>query len=101
MQRQRYFFHLRNSAGKSLDEAGILLPDRESAVREAMEAARSIMRTPADATVTEAWRGWQIEVVDDQGTPILVLPFRSALLTTPQGENHPPESRRADSRLGG
>ncbi len=101
MQRQRYFFHLRNSAGKSLDGAGMLLPNRESAVREAMEAARSIMRTPADTTVERAWRGWQIEVVDDQGTPILVLPFRSALLTTPQAENRSPESRRADSHFGG
>ena len=38
------------------------------------------MRTPPGAAAAEAWRGWQIEVVDDGGTPVLVLPFRSALL---------------------
>jgi hypothetical protein len=77
---RRYYFHLRNHAGRALDEAGILLPDRSSAVREALHAARAIMRTPSDVAVADAWRGWQMEVVDDEGTPILILPFRSALL---------------------
>ncbi len=79
----------------------MLLPDRESAVREAMEAARSIMRTPADATVGEAWRGWQIEVMDEQGEPVLILPFRSALLTTPQAQNRSRQSRPEDSHPSG
>ena len=77
---RRYYFHLRNHAGRSEDEAGMLLPDRESAIRAAFDAARSIMRTPTDAAAAEAWRGWQIEVVDDQDTPVLVLPLGSALL---------------------
>jgi hypothetical protein len=77
---RRYYFHLRNHAGRSEDEAGMLLPDRESAIRAAFDAARSIMRTPTDAAMADAWRGWQIEVVDEHGTPVLVLPFRSALL---------------------
>jgi hypothetical protein len=58
----------------------MLLPDRENAIRAAFDAARSIMRTPTDTARAEAWRGWQIEVVDDQDTPVLVLPLRSALL---------------------
>lgn len=77
---QRYYFHLRNNGGRSEDEAGMLLPDRENAIRAAFDAARSIMRTPTDTARAEAWRGWQIEVVDDQDTPVLVLPLRSALL---------------------
>ncbi len=77
---QRYYFHLRNNGGRSEDEAGMLLPDRENAIRAAFDAARSIMRTATDTARAEAWRGWQIEVVDEQGTPVLVLPFRSALL---------------------
>jgi hypothetical protein len=82
---RRYYFHLRNHAGRALDEAGILLPDRSSAVREALHAARTIMRTPSDSTAAEAWRGWQMEVVDDEGTPVLILPFRSALLRDMRG----------------
>ncbi len=81
---QRFYFHLRNFAGRSLDEAGMLLPDRAAAVREAMQAARAVMRTPTDSAAADAWRGWQIEVVDDEGVPVLVLPFRSALLRSRQ-----------------
>jgi hypothetical protein len=69
-----------------LDEAGRLLLNRESAVAEAMNAARAIMRAPADSAVADAWRGWQIEVVDEQGEPVLVLPFRSAVSTTATSE---------------
>ncbi len=77
---RRYYFHLRNYAGLSKDEAGILLPSREAAVREALKAARALMRTPADRPVAEAWRGWQMEVVDEEGAPVLILPFRSAIV---------------------
>ena len=51
-----------------------------------MYAARAIMRTSADTAVAEAWRGWQIEVVDEQGKPVLVLPFRSAVVNVTASE---------------
>ena len=89
---RRYYFHLRNHAGRSEDEAGMLLPTRENAIRAAFDAARSIMRTPTDAAAADAWRGWQIEVVDDGGTPVLVLPFRSALLCSSRHGTPGPQS---------
>ncbi len=98
---RRYYFHLRNHAGRSLDGAGRLLPNRGAAIREALEAARAIMRTPADSTVAEAWRGWQSEVIDDEGIPVLVLPFRSALSDPPQEQNGALQSHGQNSHVDG
>ncbi|KFG70928.1 hypothetical protein [Microvirga sp. BSC39] len=82
---RRYFFHLRSDAGRSLDQIGFLLPDHATAGREALRAVRQIMRGPPPDEY-RSWKGWQIEVEDDQGTSVLVLPFSSVLAISPQDQ---------------
>ncbi|MDB5697861.1 MAG: hypothetical protein JWN69_665 [Alphaproteobacteria bacterium] len=71
----RYFFHLFDDIVLR-DEEGIELPDIEAARSEAVRAAR-------DIACQEVQNGklslhHRIEVEDEQGRPILTLPFKAA-----------------------
>ena len=72
----RFFFNLRD--GESIDDPdGIFLPDTRSARLEAIRNARDIM-------AEEVRRGHlsltsRIEVTDENGEPILAVPFREVV----------------------
>ena len=72
---RRYFFHLRNNAGWSRDQAGSLLANEAEAIAEALRAARLLMQSSSDAP--SDWRGWTLQVTDESGTVLFVLPFSS------------------------
>ena len=72
----RFYFHLRD--GESIDDPdGMFLPDAGMARLEAIRSARDIMaedvrRGTLDLSV-------RIEVTDENGEPILAVPFREVV----------------------
>ncbi len=72
----RYFFHLRNGAGLSRDEAGMLLADRRAVIEEALRSARYLMEASTDERPSH-WAGWSLLVEEDGGEVVFVLPFSS------------------------
>lgn len=73
----RYYFHLRNGAGFVEDEEGRDLPDPEAARSEALKGVRSILCEDVLGGVVDL-RG-SLEVVDQDGVRILLLPFAEAV----------------------
>jgi hypothetical protein len=72
----RFFFHLRN--GESLEDPdGIFLPDTRSARLEAIRNARDIMAE--DVRRGHLSLSQRIEVTDENGEPILAVPFREVV----------------------
>ena len=72
----RYFFHLYDDI-VSLDEEGSDLPDVAAARRKAMQNARAIAcQEVLDGHLNLRHR---IEVEDESGRPVLVLPFQEAV----------------------
>jgi hypothetical protein len=74
-----FYFHVRNGLGFTRDEEGKVLPDVEAAREVALRGARSLIA----AEVAEGrldLRG-AIEVEDEQGRPVLDLPFAEAVRT--------------------
>ena len=69
----RFYFHVHEAFGSTLDEDGRELPDLKSARSEAVKGVRSIL-------CAEIVRGRldlrsRIEVTDDKGDIVLVIPF--------------------------
>ncbi|HEY8382012.1 MAG TPA: hypothetical protein VIL09_07685 [Microvirga sp.] len=78
----RYFFHLYSPMGMSRDEAGLVLPDAAEAVREGLKAGALILTTKQSEgsdSSDPSWRGWQIEVFQEDGTPVFFLPLANLI----------------------
>ena len=72
----RFFFHLRD--GESIDDPdGVFLPDTRSARLEAIRNARDIMAE--DIRRGQLSLSHRIEVTDENGEPILAVPFREVV----------------------
>ena len=72
----RFFFHLRD--GESVDDPdGVFLPDTRSARLEAIRNARDIMAE--DVRRGQLTLSHRIEVTDENGEPILAVPFREVV----------------------
>jgi len=72
----RFFFHLRD--GESVEDPdGMFLPDAEMARLEAIRSARDIMAE--DVRRGRLSLASLIEVTDEQGEPILAVPFREVI----------------------
>ena len=75
----RFYFHLRD--GESIDDPdGIYLPDTRSARLEAIRSARDIMAE--DIRRGHLSLASRIEVTDENGEPILAVPFREVVEIT-------------------
>lgn len=70
----RYFFHVVNAA-RVRDQEGVDLPDLESARREAYKDIQDIKRQNFLMLDTTSWAAWSIEICDEQGAVLLVVPF--------------------------
>lgn len=68
-----YFFNIRNHVD-TCDEVGDELADLESAKAEALKDIADIMRSHSGA-LGNHWPEWSIEVCDDRGAVLLVVPF--------------------------
>lgn len=71
----RYFFHLYDDL-VVLDEEGTELPDDLAAHEHALRCAREM--ACAEIKSGKLSLGHRIEVADEQGETVLVLPFKSA-----------------------
>jgi hypothetical protein len=67
----RFFYHLYSDEGVSRDAVGIVFPDEDGAILEAVRAARHLLRSPAEAGTN--WTGWRLEVADENGRRVYRL----------------------------
>ena len=67
----RYFFHVHDGQD-SIDQAGLELPDPQTARAEAIRAAGEMLRDLDGALSTGEWR---MDVTDESGQPVLTLRF--------------------------
>ena len=73
----RYYFHLHNGA-TSRDEEGRELADLAAAREEAIKAARDLMGEDIRAGLLRL--GQRIEILDEDGAEVLVVPFAEAVM---------------------
>jgi len=69
----RYFLHVKDRHGFTFDETGCELPSLAAVRRRALESARSLMCDDVSCGVLDL--GGAIEVTDESGTIVMVLPF--------------------------
>ena len=71
----RFFFNVRNHIHTE-DATGTNLRDLAAARKEAMKDIVDIMKSRSDA-VGNHWPDWSIEICDEDGQLLLVIPFSS------------------------
>lgn len=69
----RYYFHVWSGGRLSPDETGCALPCLDEARRKAHALRSHIVGQSADEL--EDWAAWDIEVTDDAGRTVLLLPI--------------------------
>ncbi len=65
----RYWFHIRDEAGRIDDEEGADFPDRLSALKEAFRCSSELIAEGA------APRGMRFEIADETGRVVAVVPI--------------------------
>ncbi len=73
-QMPRYFFHVLNHV-RTQDHDGVELPDIETARLEALKDIKDILRQHFDTLDNHGWAKWTIEICDEDGAILLVVPF--------------------------
>ena len=73
----RFFFHIHEAGAVAPDEHGRELRDLDAARQEALKGARSILS--ADVMTGLVDLGGRIEVFDEQGEAVAVVPFSAAV----------------------
>ena len=69
------YFHCSNDEQLLVDSRGTAVRDLSEACAHALRLVHSMMTAPN----AEDWRDWELQVTDDLGDEILVIPFASAL----------------------
>jgi hypothetical protein len=72
-----FYFHVHEAFGSTLHEHGRELPDLEIARREAVIGVRSILS--AEIARGRLDLGSRIEVTDETGSVVLMIPFRDTV----------------------
>ena len=73
----RFYLHMRNDRIVE-DHEGLILEDAEAARQEAIRSARDILAAEIRHGRLDLHR--EIEVADENGQPILTVPFRQAIV---------------------
>lgn len=73
----RFFFHLHECGNITPDEDGVDRPDLESVRQDALKAVREVMC--AEVREGRLCLSCHIEVLDADGTRVLMLPFKDAI----------------------
>lgn len=73
----RYYFHVRDRSGISLDPEGVLLPDFAAARDYAIAGARSLICEEISRGVLDL--GGSIQIADEHGQTIFILSFDEAV----------------------
>jgi len=69
------YFHCCNADQLLIDSRGATVTDFADACAQALHLVHCLMMKPN----SEDWRSWELQVTDDLGDEILVIPFASAL----------------------
>jgi hypothetical protein len=88
----RFYLHLINRTGSARDEEGVELADAQAAQARAVEGIRSILADEAKAGRLDL--DGRIEIADESGAILRVVPFEAAFEILPGGD-------RAAGRNGG
>ena len=72
----RYYFDCLGDHELVADDHGADLPSLTAAREHALRIARSVM---AAGSRTDDWSRWTVDVADEAGEPVLVVPFPEAL----------------------
>jgi len=75
----RYFFDCLSDHEIVADDHGVNLPDLKAAREHAL---RTAWRLIAAGSKTDDWRRWTVDISDESGEPMLVIPFSEALAAT-------------------
>ena len=91
----RYFLNIRNNISFTRDEEGCELADADAARDVAVKGARSLMSTEVAEQGKLDLRA-RIEVMDEAGKIVLIVPFREALniVDNNGGDAHIPSRHR-------
>jgi dihydroxyacetone kinase DhaKLM complex PTS-EIIA-like component DhaM len=73
----RYFFHLHDRSGQTVDQLGREIADLDEARRRANKAARAIIQADVGSGIIDLTA--RIEVTDAEGEVVLTLPFDEAI----------------------
>ena len=73
----RYFFHLHDRSGQTVDQLGREIADLDEARRRAIKAARAIIQADVGSGIIDLTA--RIEVTDAEGEVVLTLPFDEAI----------------------
>jgi hypothetical protein len=71
----RLYFHCSNARETWVDSSGTEVRGLADAGRHAMHIMRALIAEPT----LEDWRNWTLQVSDEDGEPLLSVPFVSAL----------------------
>ncbi len=74
---QRFFFHFYDGQHVLQDEDGLDLADEAAARASARKAAQALISDLRE-DITE-WSAWRVEVANESGRTVAVLPFAKAL----------------------
>ena len=69
-----YFFNVLNDV-RTNDQVGSVLDDLERALVEAQKDIRDILRQHYETLDNNKWTSWSIEICDESGNVLLVVPF--------------------------
>lgn len=76
----RYFFHIHNGLGLTEDEEGQELPSPDAAIAAALDGIRSLLSSGVRAG--ELNLDGSLEIVDEAGNLLRMLPFSEAIEVT-------------------
>lgn len=76
----QFFFHVVDSAGTASDEDGLDLEDLSVAREVAVKGARDILSAEVKSGKIDL--DWRIDIADENGAVVLILPFSDAVLVT-------------------
>lgn len=71
----RLYFHCGNAQDTWVDSTGTELPSLADAGRHATHIMESLIAEPT----LEDWRNWTLYIADEDGEPLLSVPFAAAL----------------------
>ena len=69
----RFYFNFIDGQDRIEDPEGMELPDAAAARQQAIVAVHDAQKT--SFALARNWVGWSVEVVDDGGNKVLLLPF--------------------------
>lgn len=72
----RYYFNLTDGETVIRDEEGVEASNLQAAVISAMEAVEELRAQ--DASNSDEWRGWRLEIVDAAGRAVQSIPLDSS-----------------------